>query len=149
MHLFTNEEMNIMKKHVEKSEEILTGFGLRHIAKIVGAHHEKLDGSGYPLGRTKAEIPIEARFLTVIDVFSALVEKRAYKKPMEKDEVLKLLRKQASENKLELGIVELISENYEEIIQNVRKTEKVLNQKYDEIEIEFNKLSKEMANIMN
>ncbi|MEG2935903.1 MAG: HD domain-containing protein [Clostridium sp.] len=145
----TNEEMKIMKKHVKKSEEILTGFGLNHIAKIAGAHHEKLDGSGYPLGRTKDEIPLEARFLAVIDVFSALVEKRAYKKPMEKDEVLKLSRKQAIENKLEFYIVELISENYEEIIQNVRGTEKILNKKYDEIEIEFNRLSKKMANIMN
>ncbi|MDU4890154.1 MAG: HD domain-containing protein [Clostridium sp.] len=145
----TSEEMSIMKKHVEKTEEILNGFGLSRIAKVAGAHHEKLDGSGYPLGRTKDEIPIEARFLAVIDVFSALVEKRSYKKPMEKDEVLKLLRKQVNENKMDIYIVELIAENYDEIIQNVRETEKILNPKYDEIEKEFNKLSKEMANLIN
>lgn len=143
----TDEEMNIMKSHVEKSEEILMGFGLNHIAKIVGLHHEKLDGSGYPLGRRKSEIPIEARFLSVIDIFSALVENRSYKKSLEKEEVLNLMMQQAVENKLELYMVKLISENYDEIIQNVRETEKILNQKYDEIEIDYNRLSKKMINI--
>ena len=85
----------------------------------------------------------------MVDVFSALVEKRAYKKPMEKAEVINLMRKLAIDNKLELYMVDLISENYEDIIQNVRETEKRLYKKFDEIEIEFNKLSEIMTNIMN
>jgi len=43
-------------------------------------HHEKWDGTGYPMGLKGDEIPIEAQFMTLADVYDALISKRCYKK---------------------------------------------------------------------
>jgi HD-GYP domain-containing protein (c-di-GMP phosphodiesterase class II) len=52
--------------------------GTEEIAEIVLAHHERLNGSGYPRGLREQEISLEARVLSVADVFCALTEERPY-----------------------------------------------------------------------
>lgn len=77
----TDEEMTQIKTHVEKGVEMLSSVGgsLRRVLPIILAHHDKFDGSGYH--PTKGEqIPIEARIITVADVFDALVSDRPYRK---------------------------------------------------------------------
>jgi putative two-component system response regulator len=82
-------EMQEMRRHVEYGIRVL-GNGasdlLKVAAAIVGGHHEKWDGSGYPAGLTGADIPIEARIVAVADVFDALCSERPYKPawPMER-----------------------------------------------------------------
>src|SRR2546426_10703077 len=69
------------KMHVEKGVEMLSSVGgsLRRVLPIILAHHDKFDGSGYH--PTKGEqIPIEARIITVADVFDAMVSDRPYRK---------------------------------------------------------------------
>lgn len=79
----TPKEYEIMKQHTKYSERILKGAKskiLETAYKMSIAHHEKWDGSGYPKGLSKEEIPLEARILAVADVFDALCMKRVYKK---------------------------------------------------------------------
>lgn len=86
----TPEEYDIMKKHVEygvtalKSEfvagQVMPEF-IRMAIEIVGGHHEKFDGTGYPKGLKADQIPLPGRLMAVIDVFDALINKRVYKDP--------------------------------------------------------------------
>ena len=78
------DEMAIMKKHPEYGVEALkSGVGLQpEMVDIVARHHEYLDGSGYPHGLQAHEISDLVRITTIVDVYSALIEQRAYRAPM-------------------------------------------------------------------
>ena len=76
----TRDEFEEMKAHTTIGARLLSEAGLPPIAcNIAEAHHERWDGSGYPHGRKGEEIPLEARLVSVADVFDALVNKRCYK----------------------------------------------------------------------
>jgi len=79
----TQQEFKEMKKHVEKSGEILEPVGgpLGRIIPIILAHHDKFDGSGYN-PTTGEEIPLEARIISVADVYDSLISDRPYRKAM-------------------------------------------------------------------
>lgn len=74
-------EWRIMKTHPEIGYEMLRGLSfLPEVAlNVVRYHHERWDGSGYPLGLRGSEIPLEARIFTVVDVYDALSHARPYK----------------------------------------------------------------------
>ncbi|MDR3493625.1 MAG: response regulator [Ancalomicrobiaceae bacterium] len=83
------EEMREMRRHVDYGTRILDNGAsdlVKVAATIVGGHHEKWDGSGYPAGLAGDAIPIEARIVAVADVFDALCSERPYKRawPMDK-----------------------------------------------------------------
>jgi putative two-component system response regulator len=61
----------------------------------VGEHHERLDGAGYPSGRTADELALGPRILAVCDVYDALVSDRVYSEAWSTDRALALLREQA------------------------------------------------------
>ncbi len=78
------DELVIMKTHAEKGYEILSGSRSKLLdiaAMIARSHHEKFDGSGYPLGLAGESIPLYGRIVAVADVFDALTTERPYKKP--------------------------------------------------------------------
>lgn len=90
----TREEFEEIQEHVGKGVEILqtVGGSLRRVIPIVLAHHDKFDGSGYHPTRGQ-EIPIEARVISVADVYDSLTSDRPYRKAMSpydaKDIILK------------------------------------------------------------
>jgi len=74
-----NTEWEIMKKHSFAGYYILQNTLLNNIRDIALFHHEKWNGTGYPIGLKKDEIPIESRIVSICDVFEALIAKRVYK----------------------------------------------------------------------
>ncbi len=77
----TEEEWKIMRTHVDKGAKILEPLeDFKDVAEIVRSHHENYDGSGYPRGIRGEEIPIEARIVSVVDAFHAMVSTRCYSK---------------------------------------------------------------------
>jgi response regulator RpfG family c-di-GMP phosphodiesterase len=93
----TLEEFEIMKTHpllggnaISAAESGLpTPNRFLHIAReIANSHHEKWDGSGYPLGLKGDSIPISARLMTLADVYDALISRRIYKEPFTHDEAV-------------------------------------------------------------
>lgn len=86
----TDEEFAIMQTHAEKSaalvESILKGVEEEHFVNVAinvaKYHHEKWNGTGYPMHLKGEEIPLEARIMAIADVYDALVSKRCYKEPM-------------------------------------------------------------------
>src|SRR5262245_12284761 len=90
----TEEEFNEMQTHVEKGMAILepVGGSLRRILPIILSHHDKFDGSGYH--PTHGEnIPLEARIISVADVYDSLTSDRPYRKAMSPYEVRETLIK--------------------------------------------------------
>lgn len=86
-------EWRIVEEHPRLTREILSrvrSFG--ELAVIAGAHHERLDGSGYPDRLSAAQLPIEARIIAVADVFAALVEDRPYRPGLPYEKALDLIR---------------------------------------------------------
>jgi len=91
-------EWETMKEHVTIGRDLvgrmkrdlhLAGTpGLPTLEAVVSYHHEYLDGSGYPDGRSGDDIPLVARLVTVADIFDALTCSRPYKRPWSADEAL-------------------------------------------------------------
>jgi HD-GYP domain-containing protein (c-di-GMP phosphodiesterase class II) len=59
--------------------------------RIIRGHHERFDGTGYPDGLQREEIPFLARILSVADAYDAMASDRAYRKRMEQDLILKII----------------------------------------------------------
>lgn len=111
----TSEEREVIRSHVEYTEKYLRkmNFGVRypHIIEWAGAHHEFLDGSGYPRGLKGDEIPFEARILVVVDVFEALTSAdRPYKKSMDEKKAFSVLEDMEREGKVDGEVLKLFKE---------------------------------------
>ncbi len=94
----TDAEWIVMKRHPIFGQEMLDRVGgvLSDAGRIVRAHHERWDGSGYPDGLTGAEIPIEARIITVCDSYSAMTTRRSYSRARTAGEALAELQRCAA-----------------------------------------------------
>ncbi|MEC0232479.1 DUF3369 domain-containing protein [Paenibacillus alba] len=91
----TTEEFDIMKTHSNLGYEMLKHSNkqvLNAAAIIAGQHHERYDGTGYPLGLKGEDIHLYGRITALADVFDALCSDRVYKKAWELDRVLDLLK---------------------------------------------------------
>ncbi|MBD5529668.1 MAG: GAF domain-containing protein [Lachnospiraceae bacterium] len=111
----TSAEREVIRSHVEYTEKYLRkmNFGVRypHIIEWAGAHHEFLNGTGYPRGLKGDEIPFEARILVVVDVFEALTSAdRPYKKSMEEKKAFSVLEDMVSEGKVDGEVLALFKE---------------------------------------
>lgn len=88
----TDEEYEIMKTHTTKGYEIcMKDPKLRPYADAALYHHESLNGTGYPKGLTKKEIPYIAQIVRVADEYDAITSKRQYKTHIDISETLKIL----------------------------------------------------------
>ncbi|MCL2294525.1 MAG: response regulator [Spirochaetes bacterium] len=96
----TDEEFEVIKTHCVVGEKIIDYIigktqndeFLIHAKKIAGYHHEKWDGTGYPRGLAGEAIPLEARIMALVDVYDALVTERPYKKPLEHEEAVEIIK---------------------------------------------------------
>lgn len=99
----SDDEFTVMKEHTTAGAEILdraielvpdTGY-LREAKNLALYHHEKWDGSGYPMGISGEDIPLSARIMAVADVFDALVSKRSYKEGMPFEKAMSIIHEGA------------------------------------------------------
>ena len=90
----TEEEMTQMKKHPEIGYRILSSVNdMAEMANYVLAHHERIDGKGYPKGLKGMEIPLQARIIAIADAYDAMTSHRSYRTAMsEKQAINELLR---------------------------------------------------------
>jgi HD-GYP domain-containing protein (c-di-GMP phosphodiesterase class II) len=76
---------------------------------LIRGHHERLDGRGYPDGLRGEQIPLALRCLSVADVYDALTSDRSYRKAMNADTALQLMRKEASVGMWDERIVDTLA----------------------------------------
>jgi HD-GYP domain-containing protein (c-di-GMP phosphodiesterase class II) len=106
----TAEERLEMQRHVEIGYRVIVhaSSDFLPIAQVVAAHHERMDGTGYP-NRLKGEaILTEARILTVIDVFEALTSRRPYHEPVDSQTALSMIKAETGTH-FDQEVVELFS----------------------------------------
>jgi HD-GYP domain-containing protein (c-di-GMP phosphodiesterase class II) len=90
------QEFATLRRHPEFSEQILSRIScFVPLAPLAGAHHERLDGRGYYRGIAAGELPLEARLLTVADIFEAMTAARPYRDAVPQERVLEVLERDA------------------------------------------------------
>lgn len=91
----SDEEWEVMKLHPVYAKELLSPIkNLERAIEIPYYHHEKWDGSGYPVGLREEEIPISARMFAIVDVWDALSSNRPYRKAWEKEAIVSYIAEQ-------------------------------------------------------
>ena len=108
----TDRERKTIESHAAITLEMLSRLPfpkrLSHVPDYAAAHHEKLDGSGYPKGLTAEELSLQARIMAVADIFEALTAKdRPYKKPMKIAQAIKILGFMEKDNHIDPDICRL------------------------------------------
>jgi HD-GYP domain-containing protein (c-di-GMP phosphodiesterase class II) len=87
-----------MREHPVRGEHIFLATGRSDatpVARLIRAHHEAFDGSGYPDGLQGENIPLGARIVTIVDAYDAMTSARPYRAAMEHEKVLRILDEQA------------------------------------------------------
>jgi HD-GYP domain-containing protein (c-di-GMP phosphodiesterase class II) len=111
----TEQERIEIQSHVAHTYEYLLQIpwtpDLKNIPKIAAAHHEKLDGSGYPFGLSAAEIPVQSRVMTIADIYDALTARdRPYKNSLSVEISLDILQKEAAKGLIDTDLVKVFIE---------------------------------------
>jgi putative nucleotidyltransferase with HDIG domain len=92
----TDEEWKTMRIHPDIGARIVEGIPfLQDALSVIRYHHERWDGSGYPIGLKGDEIPIQARIFAVADVFDALTSRRSYRTKSSAEEAIQYIKEQS------------------------------------------------------
>jgi len=110
----TDDEYRILQAHPEKGYHILAP--LEQLSRALPGilhHHERFDGSGYPLGLKGKEIPLAARIIAIVDTFDAITTDRAYRKGKPVEEALEIIEKVAG-SQLDSDLIEVFKQALKE-----------------------------------
>lgn len=121
----TQEDRLVMNMHAEYTYQILKDIlwskELKHIPSIAAAHHEKIDGTGYPNRLKEEQISVQSRMLAIVDIYEALTAiDRPYKKPMPVEKALKIIQEEAVLHHLDIELVRIFcDEKVYEVIGSI------------------------------
>jgi HD-GYP domain-containing protein (c-di-GMP phosphodiesterase class II) len=105
-------ERRALRRHPTIGERLLPTVGLDpEVCRIVGTHHERLDGSGYPDRLVGPDVPLGARILAVAETYEALIHARPHRAAIDPDEALQHLRREAIAGRLDRRVVETLAES--------------------------------------
>jgi putative nucleotidyltransferase with HDIG domain len=105
----TDEEWKIMRIHPDIGARIVEGIPfLQETLPVIRYHHERWDGTGYPIGLKNSDIPIQARIFAVADVFDALTTTRSYRNKTSPEEAIHYLKEQSGSH-FDPAIVEALT----------------------------------------
>ena len=126
----TSDEIEVMKRHTILGKEAIHKIAeragesdndlLRHAAVMAYSHHEKWDGTGYPLGLKGKAIPLQGRLMAIADVYDALVSERPYKKAYPHEKAVEIIRegKGAHFDPVLTELFEGLAESFDNISQS-------------------------------
>ena len=109
---------------IKMLEQIPFTRKLRQVPAIAGAHHERLDGTGYPLGLKDDEISLQARILALVDIFESLTaDDRPYRaKPLSRELVLRILQEMVDGNHIDRDVHEVFQcENLFDQLEEIKE----------------------------
>jgi HD-GYP domain-containing protein (c-di-GMP phosphodiesterase class II) len=113
----TDKEFKVVKKHVYYTRVALeTISGFEDITEWAANHHEKLNGKGYPFGKTGDELDFNSRMMGCLDIYQALTEERPYREGMTHGETMKVLGNMAEMGMIDGGIVRDLDGVFAELV---------------------------------
>ncbi|MFQ5929425.1 MAG: GAF and HD-GYP domain-containing protein [Acidobacteriota bacterium] len=109
----TPKEREIIEGHASMSIKMLNELPfpkkLARVPEYAGAHHEKLDGSGYPLGLKADQLPLQARIIAIADVLESLTARdRPYRSPVDLSQAMEILRHMKQNNHIDPDLYDLL-----------------------------------------
>jgi HD-GYP domain-containing protein (c-di-GMP phosphodiesterase class II) len=109
----TGKERKIIEEHAIMTFEILKELpfpkNLSHVLEFASAHHEKLDGSGYPFGCSGKQLPLQARIIAFADIFESLTaQDRPYKKPLKLAEAIEILKHMRTDRHIDPDLLDIV-----------------------------------------
>jgi putative nucleotidyltransferase with HDIG domain len=106
----TDEDWMLIKRHPQQGARVVSSLdGYGPVAEIILAHHERIDGKGYPRGLAGDEIPELARIISVADTYDVMTARDSYRTPMSSYDAIKELRRVAGKQ-LDARFVEIFIE---------------------------------------
>jgi len=106
----TDEEFTIIKDHVRITWELLKDIdGFQDIREWASNHHEKLNGTGYPFGKSACDLDFNSRLMACIDIYQAVSEERPYHPSRNQKSAFEILNKFADEGGIDKNIVNDLS----------------------------------------
>jgi HD-GYP domain-containing protein (c-di-GMP phosphodiesterase class II) len=139
------EEWGLMKSHPYYSYYVLDNIvELPKLKEWSAYHHEKLDGTGYPFRLDKSKLSIGARIMAVSDIFTALAEDRPYRPGLDKNHIIKILKEEAHNKKIDKRMVSLLTDDFEKFNETRNKKQQRAIINYNEFK---EKISDEIFNI--
>ncbi|MDR0974825.1 MAG: response regulator [Ruminococcus sp.] len=119
----TPEEFEVIKKHPVYGERFFAAFQksdsedpfLETAREITYSHHEKWNGTGYPLGLSGMDIPLSGRIVAIADVYDALVSERPYKKPFPHEKAAEIIISDSGKH-FDPHLVEIFTAHQDEFI---------------------------------
>jgi putative two-component system response regulator len=116
----TGPEWEIMRTHPVRGEEICAPLkSLRGVLPLIRHHHERWDGTGYPDGLRKIEIPLLARVLQMVDIYDALTHPRPYKHAYTSAHALEILQEETGRGWRDPEISSLFIRVHEQMLAKV------------------------------
>ena len=111
----TKQEYACIKRHATDTRHTLMNiFQSSQIVEWAANHHERLDGSGYPLGKSANDIDLPSRIIAIGDVFQALTQSRPYRQGLTINEALQIIRALVEDGKLDQLVFDCLQENSQE-----------------------------------
>jgi putative nucleotidyltransferase with HDIG domain len=102
----SKEDLEIVRRHPEQGARLVARIdGYGPVAEIILAHHERIDGNGYPNGLVDAQIPLAARIISVADTYDVMTSRDSYRRPVSSREAIEELRR-VSDKQLDARVVE-------------------------------------------
>lgn len=134
------EALEVMRKHVEYSYEILENSFSYRVIDIARNHHERIDGSGYPRGLQARDLSIGDKIVQVADMASALYCKRSYKESFSPEKIKNILIENKNSGKLEGRLVDHYIDSFDEIMSKAIDEENLVLDNYRAMQDEYYEL---------
>lgn len=138
----TLEETRVLRSHVGIAEKIYKGKMDDAIIRIAVSHHERCDGSGYPMQLKDLQMNMPQKILQVADVVTALVNERSYRSMLPKEKVISILTEEAARNRLKHQIVATFVKSYDQIMHHVRTESAEIVKMYETLNMQYDLISR-------
>lgn len=133
-------DMEIMRSHVDITEEILGRDIPKPIRRIALRHHEKLDGSGYPHGLTAEDLTTGERIVALADIVSALAGTRSYKGAYSKEQIITIISRMRDNGLIDAGLVNCMITHYDTIMSRTLAQCQPVMDIYENLQAEYSLL---------
>ncbi len=142
----TAEEWIVMRSHTLRGVEICRPVkALRTVLPIIRSHHERWDGSGYPNGLRRTQIPLLARVLQIADIYDALTSPRPYKRAYTVKQALRIIEKETERGWRDPAIVSLFLQLHSQVISRIDDFSLVARGRFEAMRGALNRLDETLT----